>query len=138
MGTVGWTRGMGWIASLVLCSSVAFAAARAELRNPSSLNERAPSVFRVTFETTKGSFVIEVHHNLAPHGADRFYNLVKHGFYDECRFFRVIDGFVAQGGLSADAAIQSAWSGAVIPDDPRKESDKRGTLTLASAGPNSR
>src|SRR5436190_8781130 len=125
-------------AALVLCSSVTFAAEKVALRNPSSLTERAPSIFRVKFDTSKGSFVVEVHRSLAPLGADRFYNLVKHGFYDDSRFFRVIDGLVAQAGMNGDAAIQSAWSGAVIPDDPRKESNRRGTLTFASAGPNSR
>jgi len=140
-----------WTAAIVLCAAWALAgvalrgegapgsgSSHAELRNPASLTERAPAVFRVQFETTKGSFVVEIHRGLAPHGADRFYNLVKHGFYDDCRFFRVIDGLVAQTGMNGDAAIQSAWSGAVIPDDPRKESNKRGTLTFASAGPNSR
>jgi len=124
--------------SLVVCSSVAFAAEKSGLKNPSALTERAPAVFRVKFDTTKGPFVVEVHRGLAPHGADRFYNLVKHGFYDDCRFFRVIDGLVAQTGMNGDPAIQSAWSSAIIPDDPRKESNKRGTLTFASAGPNSR
>jgi peptidyl-prolyl cis-trans isomerase A (cyclophilin A) len=133
-------------AALVLCPSLAFAGAgasgwggaKAELRNPSSLTERAPQVFRATFDTSKGSFVVEVHRNWAPRGADRFYNLVKNGFYDGCRFFRVIDGLVAQTGMSGDAGIQSAWTGAVIADDPRKESNKRGTVTFASAGPNTR
>jgi peptidyl-prolyl cis-trans isomerase A (cyclophilin A) len=129
---------MGGIVALVLCAASALGAERAELRNPASLTERAPSVFRVQFDTTKGPFVVEIHRSLAPLGADRFYNLVKHGFYDDCRFFRVIDGLVAQAGMNGDAAIQSAWSGAVIPDDPRKETNRRGTLTFASAGPNTR
>jgi peptidyl-prolyl cis-trans isomerase A (cyclophilin A) len=123
---------------VALCSSAVLAGEKAELRNPASLTERAPAIFRVKFDTSKGPFVVEVHRTLAPLGADRFYNLVKHGFYDDCRFFRVIDGLVAQSGMSGDSAIQSVWSGAVIADDPRKESNKRGTLTFASAGPNSR
>jgi len=147
VGQVGRAGQVSGIAvALVLCSFAvvplqgagATAVNKAELRNPASLNERAPAVFRVTFDTSKGSFVVEVHRNLAPLGADRFYNLVKHGFYDDCRFFRVLDGVVAQAGMNGDSAIQSAWSNAVIADDPRKESNKRGTLTLASAGPNSR
>ena len=125
-------------AALVLCSSAAFPAEKAELRNPSSLTERAPQLFRAMFETSKGSFVVEVHRSWAPLGADRFFNLVKHGFYDGCRFFRVIDGLVAQAGMSGDSAIQSVWTGAVISDDARKESNRKGTLTFASAGPNSR
>ena len=137
MGGTG-RMGAALAVSLVVCSSVAFAAEKSGLKNPSALTERAPAVFRVKFDTTKGPFVVEVHRGLAPHGADRFYNLVKHGFYDDCRFFRVIDGLVAQTGMNGDPAIQSAWSSAIIPDDPRKESNKRGTLTFASAGPNSR
>jgi len=135
MGRIG---GMGRIAAVVLVAASALAAERAELRNPASLTERAPQQFRATFETSKGTFVIDVHRSWAPLGADRFYNLVKHGFYDGCRFFRVIDGVVAQTGMSGDAAIQSAWAGAVIADDARKESNKRGMVTFASAGPNSR
>jgi len=142
MFRAGWAgmagRAGGVAVALLLCSSAVFGAEKPALRNPSSLTERAPAVFRVKFDTTKGAFVVEVHRTLAPLGADRFYNLVKHGFYDGCRFFRVIDGLVAQAGMSGDAAIQSAWSSAVIADDPRKESNKRGTLTFASAGPNSR
>ncbi|HEV3140832.1 MAG TPA: peptidylprolyl isomerase [Vicinamibacterales bacterium] len=127
------------IAAIVLGSpSASPASDKVELRNPSSLTERAPQIYRAKFETSKGSFVVEVHRGLAPLGADRFYNLVKHGFYDDCRFFRVIDGLVAQTGMSGDAAIQSAWTNAVIADDPRKESNRRGTVTFASAGPHSR
>ncbi|HYM22216.1 MAG TPA: peptidylprolyl isomerase, partial [Vicinamibacterales bacterium] len=76
---------------------------RAELRKPASLTERAPAVYRAAFDTTKGSFVVEVHRAWAPLGADRFYNLVKYGFYNDCRFFRVIDGLVAQTGMNGDA-----------------------------------
>jgi peptidyl-prolyl cis-trans isomerase A (cyclophilin A) len=148
---MGWKGRMGRtvaVVAIVLCSVAALAGRgagapglgneRAELRNPGSLTERAPAVYRAKFETSKGSFVVEVHRGWAPLGADRFYNLVKHGFYDDCRFFRVIDGLVAQAGMNGDAAIQTAWSSAVIADDSRREANKRGTVTLASAGPNSR
>src|SRR5579862_5944612 len=123
---------------MLVCAVAVVGAERAELRKPASLTERAPAVYRAAFDTTKGSFVVEVHRAWAPLGADRFYNLVKHGFYDDCRFFRVIDGLVAQTGMNGDAAIQAAWVAAVIPDDARKENNKRGTVTFASAGPNSR
>ena len=138
---MGRTGGMGWtvaVLATVLSPSLAVAGERVELRNPASLTERAPAVYRAKFETSKGSFVVEVHRGWAPLGADRFYNLVKHGFYNDCRFFRVIDGLVAQAGMNGDAAIQTAWSGAVIADDSRRDANKRGTVTFASAGPNSR
>jgi peptidyl-prolyl cis-trans isomerase A (cyclophilin A) len=82
--------------------------------------------------------VITVHRAWAPLGADRFYNLVKNGFYDETRFFRVIDGFMAQIGMHGDPSVQRAWTSARLQDDPVKESNKRGYVTFAHAGPNSR
>src|SRR6266404_9211247 len=78
---------------------------RAALMKPSTLKERAPNVYRAKFDTTAGVFVIEVHAEWAPNGADRFYNLVKNGYYDGCRFFRVIPGFMAQFGINGDPAI---------------------------------
>lgn len=101
-------------------------------------NEKAPDVFRARFETTKGTFVVEVHRDWSPHGADRFYNLVKSGFFNGCRFFRVLPGFVAQFGINGDPDVQRRWN-VNIPDDPVKESNRRGTLTFAKSGlPNSR
>src|SRR5262249_38599674 len=85
---------------------------KAELRNPSALNEKAPDTYKAKFDTSKGPFVIEVHRDWAPLGADRFYNLVKNGYYDDCRFFRVIDGFMAQIGMNGNPAIQQAWTSA--------------------------
>jgi peptidyl-prolyl cis-trans isomerase A (cyclophilin A) len=111
---------------------------KAKLRNPSALNEKAPDTYKAKFDTSKGPFVIEVHRDWAPLGADRFYNLVKNGFYDDCRFFRVIDGFMAQIGMNGNPAIQQAWVPARIQDDPVKQSNKRGYVTFAHAGPNSR
>jgi peptidyl-prolyl cis-trans isomerase A (cyclophilin A) len=108
------------------------------LSNPASLRERAPDVFRVKFETSKGPFVIEVHREWAPIGADRFYNLVKNGFYDNDRFFRVIDGFMAQFGINGDPKISAAWREARIKDDPVRVSNRRGYITYAMAGPNTR
>jgi peptidyl-prolyl cis-trans isomerase A (cyclophilin A) len=135
-GRAGWAGGS--LALVVALCSTVFTSEKPELRHPSALTERAPAVYRAKFDTSKGSFVVEVHRNWAPLGADRFYNLVKHGFYDDCRFFRVIDGLVAQTGINGDPSIQTPWNGAVIADDVRKESNKRGTVTLASAGPRSR
>jgi peptidyl-prolyl cis-trans isomerase A (cyclophilin A) len=107
--------------------------------DPSLATERAPDVFRAGFTTTRGTFVIEVHRDWAPHGADRFYNLVKLGFYDDTRFFRVIEGFMAQFGISGDPDITSRWRTANIQDDPVKQSNVRGFVTFAqSSQPDSR
>jgi len=102
------------------------------------INQTAPETFRAKFETSQGEFVIEVHRDWAPLGADRFYNLVNHGFYDDCRFFRVISGFMAQFGISGDPKIARAWRAAKIQDDPVKESNKRGYISYAMGGPNTR
>ena len=104
------------------------------LKNPAALKETAPAVYKAKFETSAGSFVIEVHRDWAPLGADRFYNLVKNGYYDDCRFFRVIAGFMAQFGINGDPAVSAAWRGAQIGIDPVKESNKRGYITYAMGG----
>ena len=112
------------------------------LMNPASLNETAPDEFQAHFETSAGDFVIEVTREWAPNGADRFYNLVKNGYYDDCRFFRVISGFMVQFGINGDPALQSNWADrntAGIEDDPVRESNERGYVTFAmSSLPNSR
>jgi len=110
----------------------------AKLKNPAALTEKAPDTYKARFETTKGAFVITVNRAWAPLGADRFYNLVKNGYYDDCRFFRIIDGFMAQIGMHGDPSVQRAWTSARLQDDPVKESNKRGYVTFAHAGPNSR
>jgi peptidyl-prolyl cis-trans isomerase A (cyclophilin A) len=110
----------------------------AKLRNPAALTEKAPDVFKAEFDTSKGKFVVEVHRDWAPIGADRFYNLVKNGFYDDVRFFRVIKGFMAQFGIHGNPQVQSAWRNAQIKDDPVKESNRRGYVVFATAGPNTR
>jgi peptidyl-prolyl cis-trans isomerase A (cyclophilin A) len=112
--------------------------ARPSLLNPASLHAKAPDVFKAQFMTTKGDFVVEVHRDLAPRGADRFYNLVKAGFFDGVAFYRVHPGFMVQFGVSPKPAINKAWDNANIPDDPVKGSNKRGTVTFATAGPNTR
>jgi len=110
-----------------------------KLMDPAQLNETAPDKFQAKFETSKGEFIVEVTRAWAPNGADRFYNLVKNGFYDNCRFFRVIKGFMAQFGINGDPKIAVKWYNANFKDDPVKESNKRGFLTYAmSSAPNSR
>jgi peptidyl-prolyl cis-trans isomerase A (cyclophilin A) len=108
------------------------------LSNPAALVEKAPSVYKARFETSKGAVVIEVHRDWAPNGADRFFNLVKNGFYDETRFFRVISGFMVQFGIPGDPQLSPVWRTAKIVDDPVRQSNRRGTITFATSGPNSR
>ena len=108
------------------------------LLNPSILNARAPETFTVKLATTKGNVVIQVIRSWGPRGADRFYNLARAGFFTDAAFFRVLRGFMAQFGISAQPDIARAWANATIPDDPVRKSNKRGTVTFATAGPNSR
>jgi peptidyl-prolyl cis-trans isomerase A (cyclophilin A) len=108
------------------------------LLNPAALNEQAPATYKVRFDTSKGSFVVEVHRDWAPHGADRFYNLVKNGFYDNARFFRVISGFMVQFGINGDPQVSAKWRHANIQDDPVRASNHAGYITFATAGPNTR
>jgi peptidyl-prolyl cis-trans isomerase A (cyclophilin A) len=127
------------IAALSASVAVAQPASKANLKNPASMTEQAPAVFKASFDTTAGTFVIEVHRDWSPNGADRFYNLVKNGFFDDVRFFRVIPGFMVQFGMHGDPAVQAAWSRARIQDDPVKQSNKRGSITFAKPGaPNAR
>ena len=105
------------------------------------MTEAAPDTFQVLFETSKGDFTVEVVRAWAPRGADRFYNLVKNGFYDDARFFRVIRNpqpFMAQFGISGDPEISAKWEKANIQDDPVKQSNTRGTISFATGGPNTR
>lgn len=110
------------------------------LMDPSSpeMNMMAPEIFQVRFTTSKGDFVVEAHREWSPNGVDRFFNLVRNGFYDGTRFFRVLDGFVAQWGINGDPTIQARWRNANIPDDPVVETNTRGRLTYAKGGPNTR
>jgi peptidyl-prolyl cis-trans isomerase A (cyclophilin A) len=110
---------------------------RALLR-PVLLKEKAPETFQVNFVTTRGEFTVTVTRAWAPIGVDRFYNLVKHHFYDNASVFRVVPGFVAQFGLSAYPPVSAAWQHADIQDDPVTQSNKLGYLTFATAGPNTR
>ncbi len=108
------------------------------LLDPSQATEKAPDEFKARFETTRGDFVVLVHRDWAPQGADRFYNLVKIGFYEEAGFFRSIEGFMVQFGVSPYPEVSEKWREARIDDDPVKESNKPGRLTFATAGPNTR
>ncbi len=110
----------------------------ASLANPASLNAKAPPTYKARFDTSKGTFVIEVHRAWAPRGADRFYNLVKNGFYDNVRFFRVLSGFMAQFGINGDPKLMAKWRVARISDDPVKQSNTRGMISFATAGPGTR
>ena len=123
----------------LFCTAAVFAqgASRA-LLSPAALNEQAPPVYKVKFDTSKGTFVVEVHRDWAPIGADRFYNLVKNGFYDDDRFFRVVQGFMVQFGINGNPQVSAQWENADIKDDPVKQSNKPGFITFATRGPNSR
>jgi peptidyl-prolyl cis-trans isomerase A (cyclophilin A) len=109
-------------------------AQKPSLKNPASLNEKAPATYKVRFDTSAGVFVVQVNRDWAPLGADRFYNLVKNGFYDDARFFRAISGFMVQFGIHADPAVSAAWRNARIGVDPVKESNKPMYITYAMGG----
>jgi cyclophilin family peptidyl-prolyl cis-trans isomerase len=106
----------------------------AEELDPALATAQAPEVFRATFSTTKGDFVVEVHRSWAPNGADRFYNLVKLGFYDDTRFFRAVPDFMVQFGLSGDPSVTAKWKQASFTDDPVTQSNLRGFLSFARTG----
>jgi len=126
------------LASVVVAGQAANLEKASKLRNPAAFTEQAPATFTANLDTSKGLVVITVHRDWAPLAADRFYNLVKNGFYDDIRFFRVIDGFMAQFGIHGTPAVQSAWRNANFKDDPVKQSNKRGFVVFATAGPNTR
>jgi peptidyl-prolyl cis-trans isomerase A (cyclophilin A) len=108
------------------------------LLDPQQASETAPDRFKVRFETTEGPFVVEVRRKWAPNGADRFYNLVKLGYYDGVTFFRVLDNFMAQFGIHGDPDVSAVWRNAQFPDDPVVQSNTRGMVTFATAGPDTR
>jgi peptidyl-prolyl cis-trans isomerase A (cyclophilin A) len=108
------------------------------LLNPASLRAKAPEMFKVKMTTTKGDVIIQVNRGWAPLGVDRFYNLIRGGFFKDAAFFRIVPGFVAQFGIPARPDVGAVWEKARIPDDRVIQSNKRGTLTFATAGPNTR
>jgi peptidyl-prolyl cis-trans isomerase A (cyclophilin A) len=119
----------------------AAAAPAAALLNPAAATATAPDTYVVTLKTTKGDLVIDVNRSWAPNGADRFFNLVKVGYYDDVAFFRVVSGFMAQTGINGNGQVNTVWREARIKDDPvdpAKASNKRGYVTFATSGPDSR
>jgi peptidyl-prolyl cis-trans isomerase A (cyclophilin A) len=150
--TVGPGSGQGRAFDGVLCRAatgavVLFLAAACRHVTPSRPSpllsapaeaERAPAVFRVRFETTRGPFIVEARRAWAPAGVDRFYQLARLGYYDGTRFFRVVDGFMVQWGISGDTAVARAWGDRRIADDPVTQSNRRATVTFATSGPNTR
>ncbi len=97
-----------------------------------------PEVFRVKFQTSQGDFVVEATHPWAPHGVDRFHELVRMRYFDQGRFFRVVKGFIAQFGVNRDFNVHDTWRQLFIVDDPPREKNLRGTLSFAKSGPNTR
>ncbi len=106
--------------------------------DPSKWNKESPASYNARFETTVGSFTVQVQREWAPIGADRFYNLVQSGYFNGARFFRVVPGFVVQFGLNPDPKVSNAWRQTNLQDDPVRRSNGRGFLTFATAGPNTR
>lgn len=118
----------------ILCLTLVLSA----LGSARTADAKAPETFRVKFDTTKGDVIIEVNRSWAPLGADRFHEAVKAGFYNNVAFFRVLEGFVAQFGINGDPKVQAKWRTKTIKDDPVKKSNKRGTITFATSGRDSR
>jgi len=129
---------------LMLSTQIAAAPAKAKpafnkaLLKPAVLNAKAPETYQAKFVTTKGEFIIKINRAWAPKGADRFYSLVKNGFYNDAAFFRVIPGFMTQFGMSAHPAVSKAWANTDLQDDPVAQSNTRGRISFATKGPNSR
>lgn len=122
----------------LLVAGCAKQTATADFADPAKLTAQAPESFKARFDTTKGNFVIEVTRALSPNGADRFYNLVRSGYFTDIAFFRVVPGFMCQFGIHGDPAVSAKWREANIADDAVKGSNTRGTITFATAGPGTR
>ena len=132
--TTHWIYRFLGSAVLLAVSTAAAQNVSVALMNPAALKETAPATYEVSFDTTAGVFVVQVQREWAPHGADRFYNLVRNGFYDNARFFRVISDFMVQFGINGDPAVSLAWRNARIPVDPVKQSNQRGSITYGMSG----
>ena len=124
---------MKTVARTLLLLSVALTAGIRLMADEPAPAEKAPETYQVLFETSKGNFTVEVHREWSPNGADRFHKLVESGFYDECRFFRVLPGFMVQWGINGDPEIQKDWVKANIKDDRVIKSNKRGFITYAKS-----
>lgn len=133
--------GVGLVPVVVLgCASFRGDVPANVLRDPQNAywSQHAPPTYRVRFQTTQGDFVVQVTRDMAPVGADRFYNLVRAGFYDDSRFFRVRTNYIAMFGVPGDGAIGTIWQNVTIPDDPPQGTGVRGTINFAMTGPNTR
>ena len=106
-------------------------APRKSLMAPAAFNEKAPATYKARFDTSIGEFVIQVTREWAPNGADRFYNLIKNGFFDDARFFRAVPNFMVQFGINGNPTVSKVWMNARIPPDPVKQSNKKGFITFA-------
>ncbi|HET9794418.1 MAG TPA: peptidylprolyl isomerase [Thermoanaerobaculia bacterium] len=127
-----------WAAAAALGAAIGCAAARDRLREPARPDPRAPERFVARFETSAGMFEVEVTRGWAPRGADRFFRLVRGGYYDGSKVFRVIPGYIAQFGIAGDPAVAKAWRFAYFPDDAQGRPCERGTVAFADQGPNTR
>ena len=108
------------------------------LRDPSAADPRSPDVWRARFETTAGDFVVEVHREWAPRGADRFHRLVRAGYYESSRIFRVIPGYIVQFGIAGDPRLARSWRYAYLPDEPSRQPCAKGMIAFADKAPNTR
>jgi peptidyl-prolyl cis-trans isomerase A (cyclophilin A) len=129
---------MSWILAILLFWQGSAASSLLLKPDAPEMNRRAPDVFKVRMETTKGAFVIEVHRDWSPYGVDHFYNLVQAGYYDQSKFFRVVKGKWTQFGVNGSPDVSKVWRARTIPDDPRVVSNTRGTIAYAFAVPNGR
>ena len=125
------------LVALILLATIQDKSPLLDPKSP-AVNLTAPAEFVVKIETSKGDLVLKVVREWAPKGADRFYSLVKNGYYDECRFYRVLPKYIAQVGIHGDPRISMKWHEAPIDDDPVKQKNTRGRVTFAKGGPNSR
>lgn len=125
---------MKTVARFLLMLSVALSSGWRLIADEPSAAEQAPETYQVLFETSKGNFTVEVHREWAPNGADRFHKLVQGGFYDDCRFFRVVPDFMVQWGINGDPEVQKNWVKANIKDDRVTQSNQRGFITYAMSG----
>jgi peptidyl-prolyl cis-trans isomerase A (cyclophilin A) len=123
----------------LVCAQLLVAAC-ADKSSPAKDNapRQAPDSFRVTFETSRGPFVVQISRAWAPLGADRFYDLTQQHFFDDSRFFRVVPGFVVQFGLNGDPKVNEPWDAKRLPDDSVRQTNARGTIVFATQGPNTR
>ncbi len=124
--------------ALVALASLTLALGGCGSSKPAAAPKPVPASYRVKFETSRGTFVVEVTKAWAPEGAERFYRLVEKEFYDGTRFFRVVRNFVVQWGINGDPAVEARWRNLTMRDDPVAQSNKRGTITFANAGPDTR